>query len=117
MALKDTERALQDAREIGRAAELIYTVVHIAFPLIFSGRHETADKLLDEVIALAQERSADYLKLLATMFSGCLFAVTGRAPESIQARNRNSAIKGRINTMGAIVPVIPRHCVCGNETS
>jgi predicted ATPase len=80
----DAERALNDAREIGRAADLIYTAVHIAFPLIFSGRYETAHKLLDHVIVLAQERSADYLKLLATMFSGCLFAVTGSAPESVR---------------------------------
>ena len=59
MALVDAERALNDAREIGRAADLIYTVVHIVFPLIFSGRYETAHKLLDHVVVKANEAVAE----------------------------------------------------------
>jgi predicted ATPase len=83
MALADAERALQDARQIGQAAELIYTVVHVAFPLIFCGNYVAADELLENVVTLAGEKRADYLKALGMMFQGCLYAVTGKIPESI----------------------------------
>ena len=84
MALADAERALHEAREIGQAAELIYTVNHAAFPLIFCGNHVVADELLENVVALAEEKRADYLKALAMMFQGCLYGVTGQIPEAIR---------------------------------
>ncbi|MGO9630649.1 MAG: AAA family ATPase [Xanthobacteraceae bacterium] len=83
MALADAERALQDAREIGQAAELIYTVLHVVFPLIFCGNYVAPDELLENVVALAEEKRADYLKALGMMFQGCLYAVIGKIPESI----------------------------------
>ena len=44
MALADAKRALQDAREIGQAAQFIYATNHAAFPLIFSGRFSEAEE-------------------------------------------------------------------------
>ena len=84
MALADAERALHEAREIGQAAELIYTVNHASFPLIFCGNYVAADELLENVVTLAEEKRADYLKALAMMFQGCLYGVTGKIPESIR---------------------------------
>jgi class 3 adenylate cyclase/predicted ATPase len=83
MALADAKRALQDAREIGQAAEFIYAAVHSAFPLIFSGRFSEAEELLKTAVTEAEEIRADYLKALATMFHGSLLALTGRALDSV----------------------------------
>jgi len=83
MALADAKRALQDAREIGQAAELIYATNHAAFPLIFSGRFSEAEELLKTAVTAAEEIRADYLKALATMFHGSLLALTGRASASV----------------------------------
>ena len=43
-----------------------------------------ADELLENVVALAEEKRADYLKALGMMFQGCLYAVIGKIPESIR---------------------------------
>ena len=83
MALADAECALQEAREIGQPANLIY-LVHLAFPLIFCGRYTEANKLLDEIITLTNERGALYFNAHATMFQGCLFAVTSKGSNSVR---------------------------------
>ena len=84
MALADAERALQDAREIAQAATLMYPMVHGALPLIYRGDYVTANKLLDEVVALTDERSALYWKALGMMFQGCLFALIGKASDAVE---------------------------------
>jgi len=61
----------------------MYTLVHVALPLILRGDYLIANKLLDEVVALTDEKSALYWKALAMMFQGCLFALTGRALDSV----------------------------------
>ena len=83
MALADAECALQEAREIGQPANLMY-LVHLAFPLIFCGRYTEANKLLDEIITLTNERGAVYFNAHAIMFQGCLFAVTSKASDSVR---------------------------------
>ena len=83
MALDDAERALQEAREIGQAANMMY-LVHLAFPLICCGEYAAPNKLLKEIIALTDEKNAVYFKALAVMFQGCLFAATGKALETIR---------------------------------
>ena len=84
MALADAERALQDAREIAQAATLMYPMVHGALPLIYRGDYVAANKLLDEVVVLTDERSALYWKALGMMFQGCLFALIGRASDAAE---------------------------------
>jgi len=84
MALADAERALQDAREIAQAATSMYSLVHGALPLIFRGDYVVANKLLDGVVVLTNERSALYWKALGMMFQGCLFALTGKASDAVQ---------------------------------
>ena len=83
-ALADAERALQDAREIAQASTLMYPMVHGALPLIYRGDYVAANKLLDEVVVLTDERSALYWKALGMMFHGCLFALIGRASDAAE---------------------------------
>jgi predicted ATPase len=83
MALADAKSAVQEVREIGQAANLMY-LVHLAFPLIFCGNYAEAKNLLDEIVALTNEKSAHYFTSLGTMFQGCLFAATGEALNSVR---------------------------------
>ena len=83
MALADAERALQEAREIGQAANMMY-LVHLAFPLTYCGEYAAPNKLLKEIIALADEKNVLYFKALAVMFQGCLFAATGDTLDTIR---------------------------------
>ena len=83
MAPADAERALQEAREIGQAANMMY-LVHLAFPLIYCGEYAAPNKLLEEIIALTDEKNTPYFKALAMMFQGCVFAATGKALNTIR---------------------------------
>ena len=59
-------------------------MVHGALPLIYRGDYVTANKLLDEVVALTDERSALYWKALGMMLQGCLFALIGKASDAVE---------------------------------
>jgi predicted ATPase len=83
MALADAERALQEARDVGQAANIMY-LVHLAFPLTCCGEYAAPNKLLEEIIGLTDEKNALYFKALAVMFQGCLFAATGKALDAIR---------------------------------
>jgi len=83
-ALADVERALKDAREIGHAAVLMYTLGHVSFTCMWKGKYATAGALIDELVALADEKSADQWKVFAMLSQGWLFAVSGKAADAVQ---------------------------------
>ena len=57
-ALADTEHALKDAREIGQAVTLMYALFHASLPHIWCGNYATTNAIVDELVALADERGA-----------------------------------------------------------
>jgi predicted ATPase len=83
-ALADVERALKDAREIGHAAVLMYALGHVSFTRMWEGNYAAARALLDELVALADEKSADQWKAFAMVSQGWLFAVSGKAADAVQ---------------------------------
>ena len=67
-ALADADRALQDAREIGHAATLMYALAYASMlACIPCGRYAAAKAELDELAALAGEKGALFWKALGTM--------------------------------------------------
>ena len=68
---------------VGQPANLMY-LVHLAVPLIFCGKYTEANQLLDEIIALTNERGAIYFNAHGIMFQGCLFAATNKALDAIR---------------------------------
>jgi predicted ATPase len=82
-ALADAEHALGDAREIGQAATLMYALAFVSMTHIFRGNYATANALVDELCALADERGALYWKNLAMIPQGCVLALTGKASDAI----------------------------------
>jgi predicted ATPase len=83
-ALADAAHALQDAREIGQAATLMYALFHTLFTYLPCGNYTAATAEADELIALAEEKGASYWKALGTLFKGSILAMTGEASQAIQ---------------------------------
>ena len=52
---------------------------------ILCGKHLIANTLVDELIALAQEKDLFYWKALGMSVQGCLFALTGKASDAVRA--------------------------------
>jgi predicted ATPase len=74
---------VKDARELGQAAALMYSLFHTSLTTIFSGRYEAANARLDELAALAEEKNAAFWKAGATTHRGCALAMTGRAADAL----------------------------------
>jgi class 3 adenylate cyclase/predicted ATPase len=83
-ALADTSHALEDAREIGQAATLMYALVHAWLTHIQCGNYSAATAEADELVALAEEKGALFWKALGMSVQGCLFVLTGKAADAVQ---------------------------------
>src|SRR5262249_9008956 len=83
-ALADAERALVDAREIGHAVTLMQLLATASLTHALRGSYATASAHVDELVALTDEKGALYWKAVGIMLQGKLFALTGRALDSVQ---------------------------------
>ena len=72
-----------DAREIGQAATLMYALVHASLTHIYCGNYAAANALVDELVALADEKGALFWKALGMMQQGCVLALTGKASDAV----------------------------------
>jgi tetratricopeptide (TPR) repeat protein len=81
----DGARAVKNAREIGHVTTLMYALYFAAYNHIYCGDYDAANVQVDELIALADERGAQYWKALGTAVQGCLFALTGKASDAVRA--------------------------------
>ena len=83
-ALVDASRALDEAREIGQAATLMYALVHALLIHIQCGNYAAANAEADELVALANEKGALFWKAHGMSMQGCILAVTDKAAEAVQ---------------------------------
>jgi class 3 adenylate cyclase/predicted ATPase len=83
-ALADTQHALEDAREIGQAATLMFTLNYASLTEILCGNYGPADALGDELVALAGQKGTPYWKVIGMMLQGCVLALAGRAADAVQ---------------------------------
>ena len=83
-ALADAEHALEDAREIGQAATLMQALTHTSLTYIVCGNYAAANLQLDEVVALADEKSSLFWKALGMMHEGVLMILAGKASDAVQ---------------------------------
>ena len=96
-ARRDTDHALKDAREIAHAATLMYALFFASLSRIFCGDITAANTLVDELIALADEKDARYWKASGMAGQGCVLTAAGKASDAIQimnARDRRNAVDG-----------------------
>ena len=84
-ALADAEHALKDAREIGQAATLMYALSCGSVSLISHAEiMQQQTRIVDELIALADEKGALYWKAVGMMSRGWVLALTGKASDAVQ---------------------------------
>ena len=73
-ALADLEQTLSYARESGQAATLIYGLSVALLTPIHCRQYAAARSLVDEVVALADEKGTLFWKAFGTMNQGCILA-------------------------------------------
>jgi predicted ATPase len=83
-ALVDTQHALEDAREIGQAATLMFTLNYASLTELLCGNYGPADALGDELVALAGQKGSPYWKVIGMMLQGCILALAGRVADAVQ---------------------------------
>jgi tetratricopeptide (TPR) repeat protein len=79
-ALSDADGALKDAREIGHAATLMFALNEAR---IYCGKFAAANALVDELVALANEKGALFWRMGGIMAQGNLMVVTGKASNAV----------------------------------
>ncbi len=82
-ALADTGHALRDAREIGQAATLMFALAFASDTHIHCRKYVTANALVDELVALADEKGSLYWKAAGMMNQGRVLVLTGKAPDAV----------------------------------
>ena len=84
-ALADADHALKDAREIGQAATLMFALIsRIVDPYLLRKLRGSKRAIVDEVVALADEKGALFWKAFGMMHQGCVLALTGKASDAVQ---------------------------------
>jgi class 3 adenylate cyclase/predicted ATPase len=83
-ALADTNHAINDAREIGQAAALMFALAHALLPILLCGDYPAANARADELVALATEKGSSLWKACGMMMQGLLVALSGKASTSVQ---------------------------------
>jgi predicted ATPase len=82
----DGERAVNEAREIGQAATLMYALCFAGHSHTYYGDYAAANVQFDALIALADEKDATlFWKATAIALRGALFALTGNASDAVRA--------------------------------
>jgi predicted ATPase len=82
-ALKDADDAIEFARELGHAAALMAALKH-AIAYILSGNYTGAAAHAQELVSLAEGKSAPFWKAEGRGNQGILLALAGRASEAIE---------------------------------
>ena len=86
-ALVDAEQALNDAREIGHAATLMFALAITSWTLIQCANYATAITQLDELVAVADKKGTLYWKSQGMLMQAWHFAVTSQASDAVHISN------------------------------
>ena len=76
-ALADVDQALKGAREIGHAPSLMYALAITSITHSLLGNYAAVNLQLDELVAVAEEKSALFWKAVGRMLQGWVLAQTG----------------------------------------
>ena len=77
-ALADVDQALKDAREIGHAASPTYALAMTSFVHLLLGNFAVVNAQADELVTVAEVKSAPFWKAWGQLFHGHVWALTGR---------------------------------------
>jgi hypothetical protein len=82
--IADIDQAINEAREIGQGATLMYALSHAPLTYLECGDYAKANTIADELIILADEKGAMLWKASGMAHQGWLFALTGKTSNAIQ---------------------------------
>jgi predicted ATPase/class 3 adenylate cyclase len=83
-ALADSQHSLKIARETSQAATLMFALNYVGMTLICRRNHIEATALAEELIALAEEKSAVFWKAFGKMLQGSRLAMICHALKAIE---------------------------------
>jgi predicted ATPase len=83
-ALRDSDDALKNAREMGQAATLMHALAWGAMLFTLCGNYAAAAAHARELVALAEKRGASYWNALGMMIQGAVLALTGWASDATE---------------------------------
>ena len=87
-ALMDVQNALDNAREIGHAATLMYALMYASFSHCCCANYTTANALADELVTLADQKDSQNWKGLGVAMQGSIFAQTSKRSEALDLITR-----------------------------
>jgi hypothetical protein len=116
-ALAHSDHALKDAREIDQVATLMHVLAWTSFTPIHCGAYAAGNALINELLALADEKGSVFWKAWGMMHQGSASVLTGKASEAVKhnyLRDHRMAVNGG-NDACAILFVIfgVRSCPTG----
>ena len=82
-ALADVNDALQYAREIDHAPSLMYALAMTCGVLFLLGNYAAANAQADQLVAVAEEKSAPFWKVAGRLNQGRVLALTGEASDAV----------------------------------
>jgi predicted ATPase len=83
-ALVDIDQAINEAREIGQAATLMYALGHAPLTYLHCGDYAKSTAIADELITLADEKGSMLWKASGMAHQGWLFTLTDETSNAIQ---------------------------------
>ena len=83
-ALKNSDDALKNAREMGQAATLMLALYFAATPYTLCGNHAAAAAHAQELVALAEEKGSLFWRAMGIEMQGGALALTGKAQDAVQ---------------------------------
>ena len=84
LAFDDANLSLKDARELGQAAALMFSLAITPMINILRGEYVAANLLADELAGVAEEKGAVLFEALGIIYRGCVSALNGQAAEAVR---------------------------------
>ena len=114
-ALADADQALKDAREVGHAASLMYALALTSLTHLLLGNYAVVNAQADELVAVAEEKSAPLWKAYGRTVQGCILALTGKYSDAVhQITSGIAALQiNRINICFADLAINSGESPCG----
>jgi len=95
-ALADADYAIEDAREMGHSATLMFALWGALLTHMLCGNYGAASAQAAELVALADEKGAVLWKAWGMTEQGCILALTGKAADAVHV------ISSGLNTLQSL---------------
>jgi class 3 adenylate cyclase/predicted ATPase len=82
-ALADVDQALKDGREIGHAPSLMYALSMTLLTRLLLGNYTVLSAQADELVAVAEEKSAPFWKAFGMIIQGSVLALSGKPSDAV----------------------------------